>query len=135
MHICRAKQDHDDDTINDERHSLLEKYTSQFIWKGCVSEGVWDRTELQYIDPHSYGHQCFFPVLRMLLNRSPGGPLCWVLASSTASWSGLRTNWLPVYTEFYNSSIAHSISPHNWPSECVTSAVFWMAYLIVIKWK
>ena len=38
----------------DERHSLLEKYTSHFIWKGCVWEGDW--TELQHIDPHSYGH-------------------------------------------------------------------------------
>ena len=40
----------------DERHSLLEKYTSDFIWKGCVWEGVGDRTELQHIDPHSLGH-------------------------------------------------------------------------------
>ena len=40
----------------DERHSSLEKYTSHFIWKGCVWEGVGDRTELQHIDPHSIGH-------------------------------------------------------------------------------
>ena len=39
-----------------EQHSLLEKYTSHFIWKGCVWERVWDRTELQHIDPHSTGH-------------------------------------------------------------------------------
>ena len=48
---------------NDERHNLLEKYTSHFIWKGCVWEGVEDRTELQHIDPNSIGHQRFFPVL------------------------------------------------------------------------
>ena len=49
----------------------LEKYISHFIcnvWKGllkvCVWERVGDRTELQYIDPHSYGHQrCVFLVL------------------------------------------------------------------------
>ena len=35
---------------------FLEKYTSHFIWKGCVWEGVGDRTELQHIDPHSIGH-------------------------------------------------------------------------------
>ena len=29
--------------------------------------------------------------------------------------TGLQTHWLPVFTELYNSSIAHSISPHNWP--------------------
>ena len=28
-----------------------------------------------------------------------------------------QTNWLPVFTELYNSSITHSISPHNWLSE------------------
>ena len=35
---------------------LLEKYTSHFKWKGCVWEGVGDRTELQHIDPHSIRH-------------------------------------------------------------------------------
>ena len=58
---------------------FLEKYTSHFIWKGCVWEGVGDRTEVQHIDPHSYGHQHFFPVL---LAAQPGawGPRlsrCW----------------------------------------------------------
>ena len=28
-------------------------------WKGWVWEGVGDRTELQHIDPHSIGHNCF----------------------------------------------------------------------------
>ena len=56
-----------------------------------------------------------------LLNWRPGSPLCWVRAFSTASchqrvWS--PTNWLPVFTELYNSSIAHSISLkwHVWLS-------------------
>ena len=40
----------------DERHSLLEKYTSHLIWNVCVWEGVWDRTKLQHIDPHSIGY-------------------------------------------------------------------------------
>ena len=30
---------------------FLQKYTTYFIWKVCVWEGVVDRTELQYIDP------------------------------------------------------------------------------------
>ena len=63
-------QNHNDAMI-DERHSSLEKYTSHFIWKGSKGlqkvllwEGVGDRTELQHIDPHSYGHQrCVFLVL------------------------------------------------------------------------
>ena len=39
-----------------ERRLSLEKYTSHFIWKVCVWEGVGDRSELQHIDPHSIGH-------------------------------------------------------------------------------
>ena len=46
---------HNDDTIKTNNTVLLEKYTSHFIWKGCVWEGVGDRTELQHIDPHSIG--------------------------------------------------------------------------------
>ena len=98
----------------DERHSLLGKYTSDFIWKGCVWEGVGDRTELQHIDPHSIGHNyisfpfswaaqlgtwgpslsrtCSHPsifspthLIFKLINRRPEGSLCWVLAFSTAS--------------------------------------------------
>ena len=60
-----------------------------------------------------------------LLNRRPGG----LLSSGgylsrphlVTNGSGLQTNWLPVFTELYNSSIAHSI--------------FGMACLIVIKRK
>ena len=49
-------QNHNDDTIKTSEDSSLEKYTSHFIWKGCVWEGVGDGTELQHIDPHSIGH-------------------------------------------------------------------------------
>ena len=73
-------------------------------------EGVEDRIGLQDIDPHSHGHNCFFPVLLgcstgglgvqplcdmfllpasslqlQLLNQRPEGPLCWVLVLSTTS--------------------------------------------------
>ena len=63
-------QNHNDETIKTSDTVFLEKYTSHFIWKGCVWEGVGDWTELQHIDPHSYGHQRFFPVL---LGCSNGG--------------------------------------------------------------
>ena len=59
-----------------ERHSSLEKYTSHIIWKGSEGllkvllwEGVGDRIELQYIDPHSHGHNS----VSGLLNRGSGG--------------------------------------------------------------
>ena len=51
-------------------------------------EGVGDRTELQYIDPHSYGRQrCVFLVLQV---SSTGGPaLCLMMAFFTASYHQL----------------------------------------------
>ena len=99
-------------------------------------EGVGDRTELQHMDPHSYGHQRFFPVLLGCSARSLGaqslwdmflnpasypqlvwspncsigglrGPSagCWLsLPHLISNWSGLQTNWLPVFSELYNSS-------------------------------
>ena len=95
---------------DDERHSLLEKYTSHFIWKGCVWEGVGDRTELQHIDPHSYGHQRFFSVLlgagflycifsptRFIPNwlieglRAPSAECGLSLPHLVTNWSGLQT--------------------------------------------
>ena len=70
----------------------LKKYTSHFICNVCVWEGVGDRIELQYIDPHSYGHhRCVFLVLPML-NRRPGAPLCWLsLLHLITNWSGRQT--------------------------------------------
>ena len=61
----------------------LKKYTSHFIWKVCMWEGVGDRTELQHIDPHSSA--LCLSCSPGLLNRRSGGPLCWVRAFSTAS--------------------------------------------------
>ena len=49
-----------------------------FYCNVCVWEEVGDQAELQYMDPHSYGHQrCVFLVLYMP-NRRPRGPLCWL---------------------------------------------------------
>ena len=47
-------------------------YLSLYLKGLCVWGGVGDRTELQYIDPYSYGHQrCVFLVLQ---GCSTGGP-------------------------------------------------------------
>ena len=109
----------------DEQHSLLEKYTSHFIWKVCVWKGVGDRTELQHIDHHSIGHnRVSFPFTyaaqpaawghTMLgagflyhilsptdqvskLNRGSPGPL--LLGAGFLYHIFLQTNWLPVFTE------------------------------------
>ena len=101
-------------------HRSLEKYTSHFIWKGSkgllkvllCERWVGDWTELQHIDPHSYGHNSVsFPFSwvaqpgawepslsgtwssfqHLLSNsnssiRGPDDSLCWVLVLSTASY-------------------------------------------------
>ena len=42
--------------ITTRGHSSLEKYTSHFIERVVCERWVEDWTELQHIDPHSYGH-------------------------------------------------------------------------------
>ena len=101
---------------------LRKIYTSHFIVKVCVWEGVGDRTELQYTDPHFYDHQCcVFLVLQgcstgglraqlsaeccshyrilsltHLISNSiggPKGPFCWLVSFPTTSC--LQLVWSP----------------------------------------
>ena len=78
-------QNHNDTIIKTSEEFFQKIYLSLYC-KVCVWEGVGDRTELQHIDPHSYGHQrCVFLVL-LMLNRRPGGSaFCWALAFSITS--------------------------------------------------
>ena len=142
----------------DERHSIFRKIYLSLCLKGlCMWEGVGDWTELQHIDPHSYGHQCCVFLVLLMLNRRPGGSAFWWLSlphlvtnslgvprAHSAGWwlslphivSNSSDHQLTYFlTELYNSSIAHSISPHDWPPGCVISPVLGMACLIVIKRK
>ena len=129
----------------DERRLLKKKYTSHFISKVCVWEGVgdWIKTATYWHPQPLWTSPC---VVLVLLGCSTGGlgaqPL-WDMFSFQhllTNWSGLQnslgsrgplllgggfpyhilslTNWLPVFTELYNSSIAHSISLewHVWSS-------------------
>ena len=77
------------DSYRKNHNDMIRKTREDFICNVCVWEGVGDRTELQYIDPHSYGHQhCVFLIL-LMLNRRPGGPLCWLsLLHLITNWSG-----------------------------------------------
>ena len=122
---------------------FLEKYTSHFIWKVVCERELETEQRLQHIVLTSSLDiaMCHSRSPGLLLNWRAGGPFCWVLASFTASChqrvsklnrgsrelllqvggfpyhifspTGLQTHWLPVFTELYNSSITHSISPHN----------------------
>ena len=63
---------------------------------------------------------CVFLVLQGCSTGGPGAHSAgyWhTLPHLVTNGSGRQTNWLPVFTELYNSSITHSISPHNWPSD------------------
>ena len=98
-------------------------------------ERVGDRTELQHIDSHSYGHQLFFPVL---LGCSTGGPApslsgCWfslphLISNSSDPQNSLNFLW----TELYNSSTPTQSLPitGHWNMHF---GRLWMACLIVIE--
>ena len=78
---------------NRRAKTSFKKYTSHFICNVCVWEGVGDRTELQYIDSHSYGRQrCVFLVLQ---GCSTGGPGARLSAGWWLSLLHLITNWSP----------------------------------------
>ena len=130
MHIytytCRI---HIDTMNKDERRLLKKIYLSLYLKCLCV-RGSWrpNRTAI-YWPPLLWPSALCLSRSPGLLNRRPGGPLSagcrlslpHLVTKLSDLQTGLQTNWLPVYTELYNSSIAHSI--------------FWMACLIVIKWK
>ena len=112
----------------------LEKYTSHLIWKGSkgllkvllCERWVGDWTELQHIDPHSYGHNSVsFPFSWAAQPRAWGPSLSWtcssfqhllcnynwsiagVRAPSAGCWFSLPhliSNWLNfLCTELYNN--------------------------------
>ena len=115
IYICMQNQRHNN---KDEWHSLLEKYTSHFIWKVCVWEGVGERTELQHIDPPLYWPwPRFFLILLCCSTGSIGthSAGCWLsLPHLITKGSGLQTNWHPIFTELYNSSTSpFSCGRHN----------------------
>ncbi len=58
-------------TIINTQEDFFKKYISHFICNICEL-GAGDQTELQYIDPHSYGRQrCVFLVLQSCSTRGP----------------------------------------------------------------
>ena len=63
--LCIFMQNHNDIQIKTSEDFFKRIYLSLYLKTLCVWEGAGDRTELQYIDPHSYGHQ-------RCRSRSPG---------------------------------------------------------------
>ena len=93
-------QYHNDTTIKTQEDFFKQICTSHFICNVSVWEGVGDRTELQYIDPHSYGRQrCVFLVLQGCSTGGPGAQLSagwWLsLLHLISNFSGPQLNWGP----------------------------------------
>ena len=105
----------------------LRKYTSHFIWKG--SKGLlmvllWERwvgdwTELQHIDPHSYGHNSVSFPLSWAAQPGAWGLSCPVTWSSFRHLSPTDLNFLSpgLYNNLTSTllpssvTISHSIQP------------------------
>ena len=144
------------DAMNNRRaKTSLKKYTSHFIVRLRVWEGVGDWTKTAtYWPPLLWASALCLSRSPGQLSRRPRGPLCWLRAFSTASChqriskhhrgsrgplllcggfpyhilspTRLISNSLTsCFIELYDSSIAHSI----------THSIFGMACLIVIKRK
>ena len=125
--------------------SFRKIYLSLY-WKGSKGllkvllwEGVGDRTELQHIDPRSYGHQCcVFLVLQGCSTRGLGAHFAgyWLslphlVTNGSDLQTRLQTNWLPVspsyiivqspsqyipMTGYRDMSLPPSLEWHVWSS-------------------
>ena len=92
--------------------------------------GSWRPNRTATYWPPLFDHQrCVFLFLQGCSTR---GPLCWVLfflphlvTNGSGLQTDLQTNWLPVFTELYNSSI--SLEWHVWSSSSRNNchAVHW----------
>ena len=127
-YACICVHMHNDHSVMTSDTLPSEKYTSHFIWKGCMWEGVGDRTELQHIDPHSIGlNRVSFPFSWAAQPRA-WEPL-WVLVFSNESFLQLvwSLNWLPVFTELYNCSTPTFLWMSQSPSFNLSTAkvIFW----------
>ena len=81
---------------------FLRKIYLSLYWKGCVWEGVGDRTELQHIDPHSIGHNHVSFPSSWAAQPGAWGPS---LSRTCSSIQHLLSNWLNfLCTDLYNSS-------------------------------
>ena len=85
----------------DERHSSSEKYTSHFIWKGSkgllkvllCETWVGNWTEMQLIDPHSYGHNSVSFPFFWAAQPGPGVHPLWDMVLIPSS--SLHMIWTP----------------------------------------
>ena len=108
MHIytytCRI---HIDAIIKTSKEFFKKIYLSLYL-KVCVWDGVGDRQNCNILTPTLVAISVVFLVLLGWSTGGLGAQLsaeCWLsLPHLLSNSSGLQTNWLPVFTELYNSS-------------------------------
>ena len=105
----------------------------------------WDFYLVPYCQPSSptrsfpitgHGNVSLPPSLEWHVRSSSSGNNCHAVHKSLSSGASLcdgTVGFLPC--PILSAKLAYAISSHNWPWQCVTSAVFRMACLIVIERK
>ena len=132
--------------LHAEHNNAIIKTSEDFFKKNIpltlferlrVWEGVGDRTELQYIDPHSYGHQRgVFLVLQCCSTRGPGAQLsaeCWLSLPHlvTNFWSPNSLGVLRAPSPGWRFSLPHLVtnfwSPNSLGVLWAPSAGWWFS--------
>ena len=107
------------DAMKTSGHRSLEKYTSHFIWKGSkgllkvllCEKWVEDWTELQHIDPHSYGHKSVSFPFSWAAQPGAWGPS---LSGTWSSFQHLLSNSLGLWTPTAQSGVLRAPSARCW---------------------
>ena len=124
---------HNDDTIKTNDTVLRKIYLSLYlkgferVTKGfTVWEGVGDRTELQHIDPHSYGHNCVSFLFSWAAQPGAWGPSlsgCWFSLPhpSPTYWTSCAPSYIIVRCppSSCGRHKSHSFNPST------VKAIFW----------
>ena len=123
IHICMPKHIQH---YKDERTEFFRKIYLSLYWKGCVWEGVGDRTELQHIDLHSSGyHSLSFSFYWAAHPWAWGPSLFWDMVLIPASslqliWTSCRRGYIiicrpPTSCERHNSDSVQPLDSQGRP--------------------
>ena len=130
----------------DERKQFFRKIYLSLYWKGCVWEGVGDRTKTAtYWSPNSSGyHSLSFPFSWAAQPGAWGPSLCWYMVLIPASylrliWTSCRRRyiiWFPptscvtIRTQFNPSTV--KVAP--WYLRPDASVIYTSAFLLLTAW-
>ena len=114
-------QIHAEHDIMKTSKGFFKKYTSHFIWKGCVRERELETEQnCNILTPTLMAIRISFPLSRAAQPEAWGPTLLsagflFRILSPTCLQTGLQTNWLPVFTELYNSYMIVQLPTQNLP--------------------